>query len=479
MNLLLGEHHMFHPVDAQVLLRAHATVDGALELGHARYEVLVLAADPDDDESRNAVEAAHAAGVRVLTPELPPAELLSELAAARVVSVRATGSTAELPDVWSLVRETGTQYLVLLANTTGAPVTVDVVVHEPVGSWDRWNCESGAVTSLPGLDRLQLPAWGSALLVGSRLPIWPTEQAEEPRTVAAVVHEPESVPLGGSWERVLDRPNALRLNRWLAHAVPADDDPEGFAVPGSDDSGWTAVEAVPLRYRDTEQNVWVDQLALPVRPATVWYRRHLEIDAAGVAGDGMLRIEDGAIEGAWTLYVNGAEVDPATGRAEAGPAGYLADVLLLPIGHLLTAGDNVLALRIAALPESPRSGAPELRTPLHLVGTFDVVGTPEVRKLQQPLPESGFGDRAGIPHFAGRIAYRRRQQPGGVPLILPDTIGDPVGVSFADDDLGVRCWPPYRWDLPPGHGDLVVEVTTTMLPFFEGQQWLDGRAVDR
>jgi len=27
------------------------------------------------------------------------------------------------------VRETCTQYLVLLANTTGAPVTVDVVVH--------------------------------------------------------------------------------------------------------------------------------------------------------------------------------------------------------------------------------------------------------------------------------------------------------------------------------------------------------------
>jgi hypothetical protein len=477
MNLLLGEHHMFHPVDAQALLRGHATGDGALELGHTRYEVLVLAADPDDD-SRSAVEAAHAAGVRVLTPELSAAELLSELEDARVVSVRASGSATELPDVWSLVRETGPQYLVLLANTTGVPVTVDVVVPEPVGSWERWNCETGAVTSLPGLDRLGLPAWGSALLVGSRLTAGATDRAAPP-TVAAAAPDREPVPLDGTWERVLDRPNALRLNRWLAHAVPADDDPEAFAVPGSDDSGWTAVEAVPLRYRDTEQNVWVDQLALPVRPATVWYRRHLEIDAAGVAGDGMLRIEDGAIEGAWTLYVNGAEVDPVTGRAEAGPAGYLADVLLLPIGHLLTAGDNVLAIRVAARPESSPGGTPELRTPLHLVGTFDVGGTPDVRTLQRPLPGSGFGDRVGIPHFAGRIAYRRRQQTGGVSLVLPDTIGDPVGVSFADDDLGVRCWPPYRWDLPPGNGDLVVEVTTTMLPFYEGQQWVDGQAIDR
>jgi len=334
------------------------------------------------------------------------------------------------------------------------------------------------VTSLPGLDRLQLPAWGSALLVGSRLPIWPTEQAEEPRTVAAVVHEPESVPLGGSWERVLDRPNALRLNRWLAQAVPADDDPEAFGAPGSDDSGWAAVEALPLRYRVTEHDVWVDQLALPVRPAAVWYRRHLEIDA-GVAGDGMLRIEDGAIEGAWTLFVNGSAVDPATGRTEAGPAGYLADVLLLSIGKLLIDGDNVLALRVAARSDGQADSTPELRTPLHLLGTFDVGGTPRARKLQQPLPGSEFGDRTGIPHFAGRIAYRRRQQPGGVPLDLPDTTGDPVGVSFAGHDLGVRCWPPYRWDLPPGDGDLVVEVTTTMLPFYEGQQWLDGRAVDR
>lgn len=64
-------------------------------------------------------------------------------------------------------------------------------------------------------------------------------------------------------------------------------------------------------------------------------------------------------------------------------------------------------------------------------------------------------------------------------LILPDTTGDPVGVSFDGHDLGVRCWPPYRWELPPGHGELSVEMTTTMLPFYEGQQRLVGRAVDR
>lgn len=474
MNVLLGAHYMFHPVDARALLRARATGDGALDLGHTRYEVLVLAADPDDDESRRAVDAARAAGVRVLIPGVSTAELLSELDVVRAVSVRRAGSDAELPDVWSLVRETGQQYIVFLANTTGIPVEVDVVVQECIRSWEQWDCESGATTALSGLAGLRLPARGSVLLVGSR-------QAEPPTSAVVVVSEREAVPLGGTWERTLDRPNALRLNRWLAHAIRlADDDPEQFAAPGFDDTGWTHVEAVPLRYRDTEQDAWIDQLPLPAPPATIWYRRHLTIDA-GVARDASLRIEDGAIEGAWTLYVNGAEIDPARGTTEAGPPGYLADVLLLPIGHLLVTGDNLLALRVGAHPEPPPGSTPELRTPLHVLGTFDVGGRSGARTLQTPLPASEFGDRTGIPHFAGRITYRRRHHPDGMQLILPDTIGDPVAVSFGGDDLGVRCWPPYRWDLPPadiGAAELVVDLTTTMLSFYEGQQWHDGEAVD-
>lgn len=389
LNDLLREHFIFHIVDAQSILAAQAG-DHGLELGLARYETLISLGEGEDEEALAAIEKARSAGLQVLGEGW-----LEALAPQRALSVRGEDGR-EIPEVWAAWREAGEQEILFLANTSGAPLRAHVAVRSEAQSWQLWSLESGQAEPLRTVEAsgeasgaaqegststcsVELAAFGSALLVGSRdaperAPAQAPMQASAPRVAM--------LPLGGEWKVELDRPNALRLNRWRAANV------EGDWQGEADDSSWAQVEALPLSYRDTVRGGW-QELVERREGVPVWYRRRIRCDF--VPQDAAILIEDGAILGRWTLWVNGQLVPPESFEPVVLHG---ADKAQAPIGALLRQGENTIALKVE---DAPEMGG--LRTPLHLIGSFGL----RERDLVQPSPGAPFNDlaAAGRPHFSG------------------------------------------------------------------------------
>ena len=459
LNALLQRHFIFHIVDAASIVASQERA-GGLEIGLARYETLIVpAVDEQDAEALAAIEKARSCGLQVLA-----GGWLEALEPGRALSVSGEDGR-EIESVWAAWREAEEQEILFLANTWGVPTTVRVEVREDVRRWELWSLESGQPESLPVQDAAQgtstctveLAAFGSALLIGRRdaLPL-----AAAP--VAAPATRVARLDLEGEWKIELDRPNALRLNRWRAACV------EGDWQGDRDDSGWAQVEASPLRYRDTVRGGWQEPVERR-EGVPVWYRRRLRCDF--VPRDAAILIEDGAILGRWALWVNGQSVardsfEPVTLNG--------GDKSWARIGELLRRGENVLALRVE---DAPEMGG--LRTPLHLVGGFGL----RQRVVIEPETSAPFNDlaAAGCPHFSGVATYSRRIDAGSwagcQALALPDDLGLVAQVWAGGRALGTRAWAPYRFELPvelsalEGEVELRIAVTNTLLPFYEGQQW--------
>ncbi|MBW3637648.1 MAG: hypothetical protein KY445_14480, partial [Armatimonadetes bacterium] len=483
MNELIAQHHIFHPVDALALLEARA-VEGALELGHVRYETLLippLCALGADTE--NAVRAALAAGMTVIMAPpfgdaAPPlagavemagwpgiiaienrADWMKLLERNRPLSI-ADENGAQIRTVWALWREAGAQQLLFVANTADFPVMAHLEVEAEVAGWENWALESGDSSPISaqieaGRSRitLEMPPLGSALLVS-------VENAA-PTPVAAPAAPARVLATDGLWELSLDRPNALRLNRWRLACDGGD-----WADPTLDDGSLREVEALPLKFRDQVTRQWVE--ACPrVGQTEVWYRR--AVNCEFVPDDLAILVENGAILGEWTLFINGHEVP----RSDFAPASYHGDdKISAAVSRLFRLGENCLALRVAAAPEMGG-----LRTPLHLIGSFALGG--EARRTVGAMPQQApFHDlvAAGLPHFSGAATYRRemaRAELGAV-VAIPQGFGDIAQLRVNGESLGVRPWSPYTWEVPAGDAEMVlVELTVvnTLLSFLEGQEW--------
>jgi len=472
LNALLQQHFIFHIVDGPALLAAQAE-GGGLELGLARYKILL--APPGSGEGK----AARAAGLEVLGEGWREA-----LEARRALSVCGADGR-ELEQVWAAWREAGEQEILFLANTSSEAVRARVEVKADAQIWESWSLESGEATPIQmqavvrphgapaSTWSVEMAALGSALLVGSGAgrsrdsgPAAYTEPAglgpAQSSSAQARTLRVARLPLSGEWRVELDRPNALRLNRWLAACVG------GEWQGAADDAGWAEIEALPLRYRDTVRRGWREAVARR-EDEPVWYRRRVECEF--VPGDAAILIEDGAILGRWTLWVNGEPVEQAAFEAAQLNGG---DKVRAPVAGLLRRGENIIALKVE---EAPEMGG--LRTPLHLVGGFGLRGRTPV-ELSGRAP---FNDlvSAGCPHFSGVATYSRRVDAGtwaqSDAVALPPGFGLVASARLGGHLLGTRAWSPYEFELSQearqlaGEVEVEIEVTNTLLPFYEGQQW--------
>jgi hypothetical protein len=459
MNALLREHHIFHPIDA-LAFRRETAANGCLELGNARYEVLLVPAlSADDPDIEYAVSTARAAGLRVLTEDW-----LAALNEARKLSV-ADEAGNQLGEVWALWREAGHQQLLFLSNTSDAEVSTHIEIEADANSWQQWFLEDGSIQDYPseisnGESRMtvQLAPYGSALFVGDNTPALSSlGQATQTRVLA--------LPTDGLWELELDRPNALRLNRWRLACDGGD-----WSSVEINDEKLAHAEALPLKYRDQTGGKWIEACARAGESTPVWYRRRVSCEF--VPEDLALLIEDGAILGDWTLFVNGVAVS----HDAFVPIEYHGtDKTACKLAPLLHSGENLLALRVENAPEMGG-----LRTPLHLIGSFALQGTE--RRGLVPLPGPVlFNDlvAAGLPHFSGTAIYRRTLPENLLKDVatieLPRGFQDIAEIKIGGRVLGVRAWTPYRWELSQRAHDrieLEIAVTNTLLPFVEGRQWV-------
>lgn len=441
---LLAHHVQFHVVDAQALLNATAR-DGALEIGCARYEtVFSFGESAARTKAENAGLAVYDSENWEVVARDNPLQIRDE-------------NGAELPAIWSLWRETENQQLLFFANTSGDAATAHIEVTARVQSWAQWSLETGGSSDFfaeiaDGKSRfsLELPPYGSALLVGTA-----KTQTALPASVAEIL----ALPLDGDWKIQLDRPNALRLNRW--RAASCNDD---CSAPESNDENWLEIEALPLRFREPRGVGWKNQIERR-EDETVWYRRRVECQF--VPDNLEILIENGAIAGDWRLFVNGHAVPVAA----FAPRDYNGeDKIAAPIADYFQTGENVLALQIENAPELGG-----LLTPLHLLGDFALSG--DNRRVLAALPETArFNDLvdAGLPHFSGVTTYKRELDLGGARRVqLPADFGEVAQILIDGQNCGVRAWSPYVWELPATTGSVTVEiaVTNTLLPFVEGQVW--------
>lgn len=472
MNALMADHRFFHPVDS-LSLKLSTAEPGALIVNQMRYEILLIPSlSAADKDTELAVRVALAAGVQVLM-ETPAAEMdvdgtrvddlfrrpgVQQIATqdqwlpaiarhqARMISI-VNEDGSEVPDVWAAWRNTDTQHIVFLANTSEADQELSLTL--PPADWESWSLESASTTTLPpqqdGNVRLPLSGFGSALLIGTRK----TNQA---RLNGASFQQkaPFCLPTEGTWNFSLDRPNALRLNRWTV----------GDGVE---------VEAVPLRHYDKANEEWRD--ALPRRvEGGVLYRR--TVQCRHIPHDLSLLVEECAIQGEWRIEINGVELR----REDFSAFEFLgSDKVARRVNREFRLGENTLFLRV----DDTRGG---LQTPIHLIGSFALTG--KGRRTVDRLPtlaEFGGLIKAGLPHFSGTVIYDR--------VISLPHLAEGELVKFAADfqdvaeifldgrSIGVRAWSPYAWTLPfEVEGDTLVQirVKNTLLPFFEGQRW-DGK----
>ncbi|HEX8235236.1 MAG TPA: hypothetical protein VF600_04715 [Abditibacteriaceae bacterium] len=484
MNELMAQHHGFHPIDTLAFRNATAE-NGALKVGRARYRVLcVPPLSVVDDETAQAVGAALKAGVHVLIAEPLPTAQYSEkgmemlalpglkkigaradwrgpLDVVRVLSVT-NEQAQEFTDVWSLWRESGAQQILFLCNTSAEPITAHIQIAIAC-AWQQWSLEDGSISAYPAhVDGnrsefvVALQSFGSMLLVGDAAP------SARDESVSVDVPHALCLPTDGLWEITLDRPNALRLNHWRIACDGSD-----WSMPQRVDAHLSEIEALPLKYLDQVERRWV-QACERREDRPIWYRRWISCEV--VPEDLALLIENGAIAGDWSLWINGTRIE----QQSFAPTEYHGqDKISCTVAPLFQCGANLVALCVENAPEMGG-----LRTPLHLIGSFGLGG--EKQRTVVSLPRtSPFNDlvAAGLPHFSGEVTYRRvfHDWPSGFQTLeLPPGFQDIAEVILDEQSLGVRAWSPYQWKLPALAGaqvEVQVAVTNTLLPFMEGQCW--------
>jgi len=231
--------------------------------------------------------------------------------------------------------------------------------------------------------------------------------------------------------------------------------------------------ALPLNFSQTFGTPMKYTLAYPL---TCWYETAFEV--AEMPPDCQLRMDAGAIEGAYTIFLNGQALDPANFKARRE---YDISNRACEIGSLLVKGTNRLVVRVEA-----RCDWDGLLDPLYLTGNFGVYpGSNGILQLAS-LP-AAIGLRAnppkGFPFYAGTLAYSTIFKLAELPrqetfeLVLEGldaNLHECLEVTVNDSSLGVRPWSPYTWQgrcetLKVGENTLEVRVTNTLVGLLEGK----------
>ncbi|HYN88693.1 MAG TPA: glycosyl hydrolase [Ardenticatenaceae bacterium] len=285
---------------------------------------------------------------------------------------------------------------------------------------------------------------------------------------AGAVAEP--ITLDGEWEFVAEDANALVTGNWLATPQTSGDNPDTYAAPGADTSGWLPM--VP--------GAWSYQLPAEPEapyPITVWYRVGFRAEHVPSRLD---LVVDGFAGSEWRVYVNGEAVTAPAVRSTLDSQMKALDVT----GHVRQ-GDNVIAVCLTLT--NATDGLLDL---VKLLGDFSIEqhrdGSQRIvapRRTLKPAPWS----LQGYPYYSGRGLYRRTfelpAEYAGQRLFLePALYDDVLEVIVNGQPAGVRLWEPYVVEVTklvrPGLNTLELRVANTPINVLEAKERLSGLAGD-
>lgn len=277
----------------------------------------------------------------------------------------------------------------------------------------------------------------------------------------------DPVELDGEWEFEPQSANALVLRQWLVTDEADGTQPEQYAAPGADTSGWLPMVA----------GAWSYQLpAEPDRPypIPVWYRIPFSADYVPPRLD---LIVDGFAGSEWQLFVNGQRVTSTLARSAID-----AQMQAVDITPYVRQGDNLIALRLVVT--NATDGLLDL---LKLMGDFALesrdgsYAMTEPRRAVQPDDWTA----QGYPYFSGRGLYRLRFNvpaafAGQRVFLEPHLFDDALEVRVNGQTAGVRLWTPYTVEvtelLQPGDNVLELVVANTLVNLLEATPRLSGLA---
>ncbi len=384
------------------------------------------------------------------------------------------------------VRDVDGRRIVLLANCSPEELPSTLCLRTDAPSAELWDAETGERAPLATRRQagrlvcaVTLPAHGSVIVV----------TGDDPATAPGVSRWRDAeLDLTTEW-RVADPPrNVLRLGTFefalsdhvRVGEVPPEPIINTLARLGGE--GGVPMQISPGGMSPTSMSVQY--------PLTGTWRAVFE--ATHVPDDLMLVVDRDGLAGDARVVLNGTELSLEDARPEfifehsnvGWPVADLTRAAAAETG--VACPDALNELRITITCEADDDG---LLDAAWLVGSFGVEGAPgETRRLVAP-PERALPvdfPASGLPHFAGTLALERE-----VTLVadVTDLVLDAGDGRFLDcaevfvdgRSLGVRCWPPWRWELPDklrcdGRVTVRLEITTSAGPAIEGKRFdMDAR----
>ncbi len=237
-----------------------------------------------------------------------------------------------------------------------------------------------------------------------------------------------------------------------------------------------ARQAFPLQFRQSFGTPAHTSLAYPL---PCWYQTTFLVEQLPTACK--LLMDEDAIGGSYTLYLNGHEISAQSGISisEHGyrQRGY-------DVQRFLTQGINSLVAHIEV--QRDEDGVSD---PLYLSGpfgvSFDAQGVPTIGQA----PETGGLTREiqeGYPYYAGTLSFTREISIETLPreqtfvLSMDEHTHDCVEILVNGHSLGVCCWSPYRWEgasvvLHEGANTVEVRMTNTLSGMLDGS-YFDEKA---
>ena len=508
LNTHQRPYHHLDPADL-----AEATVEGdELVVGEARYRALI--APPMLNLEAGAFarlqEFAEAGGIVLWVGDLPSeqieaasavpddaAALFAEAQCGRVRLIEAPGGVREaagdekliaaldelLPSeielrtddgctemVLAHLREVAGQRIVLLVNFAEREAQADLRIRTDARSLERWDAETGERAPLRATRdgdclacSFPLPSHGTAVLV--------TGDSTAAVPSASVIYD-DMLELPLPWRPAETPRNILRFGTFRLE-IDGEECPE--AVPPepiiNSLARFGGNARLPIRISPGGMGPTTWGVSYPVSAA--WTAHFI---AEHVPDDLKLVIDRDSLRGKARVLLNGTELALEDAASEfifeRSNAGW-------SVAEIVRHGENELTLEIEV---NADDGG--LLDAAWLVGSFGVAGEPgQTRRLVTPPEEILPLDlpASGLPHFAGTVAVEQEHElrEGCTHLRLEEGNGRFLDCAelFVDDrSLGVRCWPPYRWELPDelrGHDEVTVrlEITTAAGPAVEGMQF--------
>ncbi|MBO0791358.1 MAG: hypothetical protein J2P36_10460, partial [Ktedonobacteraceae bacterium] len=233
-----------------------------------------------------------------------------------------------------------------------------------------------------------------------------------------------------------------------------------------------ATQTFPLQFKQTFGIPARSSLAYPL---SCWY--HSAFFVAETPPACQLVMDEGAIGGEYTVYLNGQRISAANFKPAA-PHGYRQQSR--EVVSFLKPGINHLVIQLEA-------GRDEdgVRDPLYLCGPFGVTFDDQGMAIIGKAPATGSPRsdvQPGYPYYAGTLCFSREITIGVLPneptfeVMLQGWdkyIHDCVEVVVNGHSLGVCCWSPYRWRgastlLRQGSNSVEIRVTNTLSGLLEG-----------